>query len=146
MNTLLLDQSAWDLVLDTSGNIALAGDPYSMGQDAASAIRTWSGEVYYNTVLGMPYQQNILGKFPPAQLIKVAAQREALTVPGVASAQVFLTLSETRQLGGQVQITSITGEQSAVPASSLPVLPPDTTWFGEYDFTQTRQSAWFISA
>ena len=28
-NTLLLDQSAWDLVLDVNGNIALAGTPYS---------------------------------------------------------------------------------------------------------------------
>lgn len=30
--TLLLDQSAWDLVLDASGSIALAAAPYLLNQ------------------------------------------------------------------------------------------------------------------
>jgi len=29
-NTLLLDRSAWDLVLDSSGNIAMASPAYSL--------------------------------------------------------------------------------------------------------------------
>ena len=41
MNTLLLDQTAWDLVLDSAGNIALAAVPYARAQDVASAIKTF---------------------------------------------------------------------------------------------------------
>ena len=43
MNTLLLDTLRWDLCLDVHGNIAVASDPYSVAQDVASAIRTFSG-------------------------------------------------------------------------------------------------------
>ena len=42
--TLLLDLNAWDLVLDSSGNIALASEPYSVVQDVASALRTFAGD------------------------------------------------------------------------------------------------------
>jgi hypothetical protein len=38
MNTLFLNPGPWDLTLDASGNIALAAEPYSLAQDAASAI------------------------------------------------------------------------------------------------------------
>ena len=40
-STLLLDQTEWDLVLDASGNIALASPPYALAQDVASAVRTF---------------------------------------------------------------------------------------------------------
>ncbi len=43
-STLLLDQVTWDLAVDTSGNIAVASDPYSQAQDAASSIKTFAGE------------------------------------------------------------------------------------------------------
>ncbi len=60
MNTLLLDQVTWDLAVDTSGNIAVAADPYSQAQDAASSIKTFAGEVYYDTTRGIPYFTQIL--------------------------------------------------------------------------------------
>jgi hypothetical protein len=44
VNTLLLDVSSWDLCLDAAGNIAMASNPYSIAQDAASAIRTFAGD------------------------------------------------------------------------------------------------------
>lgn len=143
MKTLLLDTSAWDLVLDTSGNIAVAADPYSIAQDVASAIRTWQGEVYYDTTLGMPYLQSILGRFPSAQFIKVNCQREAGKVPGVATARIFLSLGPDRQLGGQVQIVTVDGQTVTVGAS-LPVLPPRSPDYGQLDFTDPGQSAWFV--
>lgn len=144
MKTLLLDGSAWDLVLDASGNIALAADPYSIAQDAASAIRTWQGEVYYDTSLGMPYLQSILGRFPSAQFIKVNCDREAARVPGVAVSRTYLTLGAERQLGGQVQIVTTDGETAAASAASLPVLPPRSSAYGQLDFTDLSQSAWFV--
>jgi hypothetical protein len=109
MDTLLLDTQRWDLVGDLSGNIAVASDPYSMAQDAATAIKTFEGEVYYDTTLGVPYWQQILGKLPPLSLVKAQLVAAAETVLGVVSAQAFLTGSSGRTLTGQVQIEDSTG-------------------------------------
>lgn len=113
MDTLLLDVSKWDLVVDLSGNIAVASDPYSQAQDAASAIKTFTGEVYYDTTLGVPYWQQILGKFPPISLIKEKLRKAALTVPGVVAAKVFIRGSRNRTVSGQVQIQDASGNLTA---------------------------------
>ncbi len=113
MDTLLLDVSAWDLVLDVDGNIATASAPYSLAQDAASAIRTFQGEVYYNTTLGIPYFSLILGRRPPVALMKVQFVAAALTVPGVASAVCYIASVTDRAVTGQVQITDTSGNISA---------------------------------
>src|ERR1017187_2889962 len=89
-NTLLLDQLAWDLVLDINGNIALAARPYAVAQDVASAVKTFLGEVYYNATLGIPYFEDILGHLPPASLLVQLIQNEALTVSNVVSAQCII--------------------------------------------------------
>lgn len=113
MNTLYLDPVTWDLVLDTSGNIALASDPYSLAQDAACACRTFLGEVYYNTSIGIPYWQQILGHLPTLQYVKSQLAAAAETVPGVMSAQVFITSFVNRKISGQVQVTDSAGEVTA---------------------------------
>ena len=102
--TLLLDLNAWDLVLDSSGNIALASEPYSVVQDVASALRTFAGECWYNTLLGVPYWQQILGKSPPLELLKAQFVAAALTVPSVTSARCFITSYVGRAITGQVII------------------------------------------
>lgn len=124
MDTLLLDISTWDLVVDANGDIAVASDPYSQAQDAASAIRTFFGEVYYNTTLGIDYSQ-ILGQSPPAALMKKLFINAALTVPGVTSADVFLTTLTNRSISGQVQITNDKGQVAAATFGSniAPVNP-----------------------
>ncbi len=110
MNTLYLNPSTWDLVLDANGNIALATDPYSLAQDAASAIKTFLGEVWYNTLLGIPYWSNILGHSPPAEYMKAQFIAAALTVPEIESAAVFISgITLTRQITGQVQISTKSG-------------------------------------
>jgi len=113
MDTLYLDPVAWDLVLDASGNIALATEPYSLAQDAASACRTFIGEVYYNTALGIPYWQEILGHLPALTLVKSQLESAAETVPGVTAAQVFITAVVDRQIRGQVQVTDADGNTTA---------------------------------
>jgi len=115
MNTLLLDTQGWDLVLDASGNIALASDPYSIAQDVASALRLFDGELWYDTSKGVPYWQEILGKFPPLATIKTDFVNAAMTVPGVATAQAFITSINNRELSGQVQTTTTTGVLSVTP-------------------------------
>ena len=107
--TLLLDTVEWDLLIDTNGNIAVASDPYSLAQDAASAIRTFLGEVWYDTQLGIPYFQTILGQTPPLSYIKAKLVAAALTVPGVTDAQCFISSISGRTLKGQVQINGGTG-------------------------------------
>src|SRR5690348_6146263 len=65
MQTLPLDTSSWDLVLDSNGNLSLSGKDYSIAQDVASAIRTFKGECWYDVTLGLPYFQSVLGQYPP---------------------------------------------------------------------------------
>lgn len=103
--TMLLDQKLWDLVADASGNWAVASEPYSISQDVCSAIRTFLGECWFNTAIGVPYFQQILGQFPTAQFIKSQLVAAALTVPDVTSATCFLSSLVGRAMTGQVQFT-----------------------------------------
>lgn len=113
MNTLLLDTELWDLAVDAVGNIAMASDPYSMAQDAASNIRTFEGEVYYNTTLGVPYWEQVLGQAPPISLMKALWNAAGLEVPGVVGARTFITEWVDRTVRGQVQVTDSAGVVSA---------------------------------
>jgi hypothetical protein len=115
MRTLLLDTEVWDFVIDVAGNWAVARNPYALAQDAASAIRLFQGELWYNTVPGVPYWSQILGFAPPVALMKAKFVEAALTVPEVKSAQAFISKIEGRVVTGQVQTTdSTTGQTSAV--------------------------------
>jgi hypothetical protein len=113
MDTLLLDRSSWDLVLDANGNIARASAPYALAQDAASAIRTFLGECYYDTAKGVPYFEQILGHFPSVSFMVSQFEAAALTVPGVVTARCYLDAIQDRVLTGQVQITDATGATTA---------------------------------
>lgn len=113
MQTLLLDPDSWDLTVDSSGNIAVAPEPLSMAQDAASSIRLFAGELYFDTSQGIPYFSQILGKAPPVALMKAYFNRAALQVPGVVSARTFITGWSGRTVSGQVQITDQNGTVSA---------------------------------
>lgn len=113
-NTLLLDQTAWDLVLDASGNIALAGEPYSISQDVSSAVRTFIGECWYGTSQGLPYFQNILGQLPPPSFLRKKITDAAMSVPNVVSVEVVFVTFEGRALTGQIKIIDTTGAKSGV--------------------------------
>lgn len=111
--TLLLDAAVWDLALDISGNIAVASEPYAQAQDAASSIRTFQGEVYYDVNRGVPYFAQILGQLPPVSLMKAKFEYAAKLVPGVTRARCFLTGFSSRGVSGQVQISTKTGVSAA---------------------------------
>lgn len=112
MRTLLLNPQTWDLTKDASGKIALAGDPYALAQNAATAIRTFLGEQWYNGTLGVPYQ-HVLGQTPNIPLLKAKLVAAALTVPGVAGVQVFIMSITDRIVRGQVQVTASDGTTTA---------------------------------
>jgi hypothetical protein len=104
-NTLLLDTVKWDLVVDAAGNIAMASEPYSLAQDAASACRTFTGECWYDTTVGIPYFSQILGQPINVQLLKQLYTNIAKTVPNVVGARAFISGLQNRSVSGQVQVT-----------------------------------------
>lgn len=113
MQTLLLDGLAWDLVLNTAGDIAVASDPYALAQDAASAIRLFRGELWYDTAKGVPYFSDVLGKAPPITLMKGLFVSAAMSVPGVLSAECFISSISSRGATGQVQVRGAAGTAAA---------------------------------
>lgn len=114
MDTLLLDQTLWDLVADASGNIAVASEPYRIAQDVASAVRLFAGELWFDTSKGVPYFSDILGQRPPPQFFKAQIEKAALTVPGVAQARCVIATFTDRALTGQIQIIDTTGQAQNV--------------------------------
>lgn len=111
--TLLLDRSTWDLVLDASGNMAVAAEPYSLAQDAASAIKTFLGECFFDTTVGVPWLQQILGRPANLPLLKAQLEAAAETVPDVASATVVISSFSDRAVAGQVQVTQASTGQGS---------------------------------
>jgi len=123
--TLLLDTENLDLVVDANGNIALATEPYSLAQDAASAIKTFLGECYWDTTVGVPWKQQILGQTPTLALLKAQLEAAAETVPDVVKAQVFISSLTARAVSGQVYVTSATTGQTQ--AANFTVINPQGT-------------------
>lgn len=113
-STLLLDVDQWDLVIDASGNIAMAAPPYALAQDVASAVRTFLGEVYYDQTQGIPYFEDVLGKLPPAALLTQLISNQALTVPGTVTAQTIIQSFNDGGVTGQIQFTDESGETQIV--------------------------------
>jgi hypothetical protein len=114
MKTLLLDLTQWDLLADAGGNIAVATVPYERAQDVASALRTFLGEVWYDTSLGIPYFQQILGHTPPVTLFQELLSTAAKTVPGIVTATCTIQGFEDRRVTGQVVCTDIDSRTFAV--------------------------------
>lgn len=115
-NTLLLDLDNWDLCVDANGNIAMAAAPYALAQDVASAIKTFLGEVWYDTTLGIDYFGIILGKNPPASIFRELMVNAAMSVPGVVSAICVISAFDpsNREASGQVQFTDTSGTTGTV--------------------------------
>lgn len=113
MQTLLLNPLTWDLMTDANGNIAMASEPYASAQDAASAIKLFLGELWFDTAQGVPYFTQLFGQPPNIMLMKAKFVAAALTVPDVASATVFITSISGRNVSGQVQVTDNNGVTTA---------------------------------
>jgi hypothetical protein len=112
MKTLLLLPGTWDLTVDASGNIAVASDPYSRAQDASSAIRLFLSELWYDTTQGIDYWGSIIGYPPNIPLLKAKLAAQALSVPGIKKATVFISSIVDREVHGQVQVTDVDGNTS----------------------------------
>jgi hypothetical protein len=114
-NTLLLDQSQWDLVLDANYNIAMGAPPYALAQDVASAVRTFLGECWYNTSLGVAYFSDA-----PAALLTQQITAQALLVPGVVTAQTIITSYNSKGiLVGQILFTDENDQTTTINIGSV---------------------------
>jgi len=110
--TFLLDRDNWDLCLTTTGDIAVASEPYSQAQDVASECRLFRGEAWYDAARGVPYFAQVLGRYQPVQLLKGFLADAAALVPGVADVRVVLASVEDRTVTGQVQFDTPQGAQA----------------------------------
>lgn len=105
-NTIPLHPDTWDIYLDANGNLELTNPDSSIAQDVASAVRTFEGECWYDTTLGMPYFQSILGKSPPNSLVVSNIRDQALTINGVNSVNVVGVGLNGRNLKGVIVLNS----------------------------------------
>lgn len=112
--TLLLDRDAWDLVLDAAGDIAVAGAPYATAQDVASAIRTFKGDCWYDQQKGIPYWQEVLGRYPPMALVRERITAEAMREPGVDRVEIVDMRLDDRSLSGRVLVHDKYGQSIEV--------------------------------
>jgi hypothetical protein len=108
MKTLKLNTN-WDLTLDPFGNIQLGDADESIAQDVASAVRTFLGECWYNSLLGLPYFESILGQRPATSFLKNKIQAAALTVPEVTGVSVANLGLASRKLTGTIYVTTAVG-------------------------------------
>lgn len=105
-DTIYLNPATWDLDIDSKQCIAIANTPYAQAQNVASSCRTWLGECALNEVVGVPYEQAILGLRPTATQLSGWYTTAAEITEGVETATPILTFNQaTRQLGGQIQLT-----------------------------------------
>lgn len=115
MKSLLLDRTTWDFVVDANGNLAVCSEPYAVLQDAATAVRTWAGECWYDTTLGLPYSTDIFSGPQQSAVLRAQAEQAAMSVPGVMAAQcVVLGPRVDRSVGGAIIITLTSGETQNV--------------------------------
>jgi len=110
MSSIYVDNDNWDIAVDASGNIAVATGAYALAMEAACKIKTFAGEVYFDTTQGIPYFTEILGKQPSIEYMRMQFTNTALSVSGVVSAKVYFTDFTDRTISGQVQVTDQTGK------------------------------------
>lgn len=119
MRSLLLDRTTWDLVVDSSRNIAVCYEPYAVAQDVASAIRTFKSEIWYDVSFGIPYLEEVFGKFSPT-LYAALVNAEALKVPLVDTVKTTITGFRDRALTGAVEVTDTSGISSTITIGDVP--------------------------
>lgn len=112
--TMKLDES-WDLALDGDGNLAIATDSEAVAQDVASACMVFSRECWFDSTLGIPWKESVLGnQFTPGFIAqKMQTEAKKLPVVDQAVASVFFNKG-TRRVTGTIRVTDITGSSTQV--------------------------------
>lgn len=113
-HTLLLDTDAWDLTLDSGGNIATGTGSYAIAQNVANAVRLFTNDAWYAPDEGIPHFMVELGTLPEQSVVRSRVTQAALGVDGVVAATVGITGLEERALTGTIQLTTTEGDTADV--------------------------------
>ena len=84
-HTLLLDTDAWDLTLDSGGNIATGTGSYAIAQNVANAVRLFTNDAWYAPDEGIPHFMVELGTLPEQSVVRSRVTQAALGVDGVVA-------------------------------------------------------------
>ena len=109
-HTLLLDTEAWDLTLDSGGNIATTQDSYGIAQNVANAVRLFMNDAYYDPERGVPHFLIDLGVTLDMSVVRSRIRRASLSVDGVTDANVEITTITDRVMGGTIAVTTEEGD------------------------------------
>lgn len=109
-HTLLLDTEAWDLTLDSGGNIATTQDSYGIAQNVANGVRLFTRDAYYDPERGVPHFLIDLGVTPDMSVVRSRIRRASLSVDGVTDANVEITTITDRVMGGTIAVTTEEGD------------------------------------
>jgi hypothetical protein len=113
-SSLYLDPDTWDIALDGRGNLATAGNPYACAQDVATACSTFRGECIYQTDIGVPYNEQILGRNPGMGSVQTWLENEALRLPYIAAASATIIHGEARAVTGVIVVVDQNGTETTV--------------------------------
>lgn len=114
MDSINIDSVNNDLFVDVAGNLAVATGGAALALNAACAIRTFKGEVFFDSTQGLPYFQSILGKNAPLEYIRSQLTQAALgSDPNIVASKVYFSSLTGRKLSGQVQVSDSTGKIAA---------------------------------
>ena len=85
-----LNPVAWDLTLDATGNLLFVTDELEeLRQRLTHRLRSFRGEWFLDTRLGVPYFEDILVKNPRRELVTSILREVILKTDGVASIKTF---------------------------------------------------------
>lgn len=113
-SSLYLNPDTWDIGLDGRNNIATVGNPYACAQDVATACSTFLGECIYQTGIGVPYNEKILGQNPGTGSVQTWLENEALRLPYIVDASATIVTGEERVATGVVVVVDQNGIESTI--------------------------------
>ena len=114
MRSLALDQDTWDLMLDSSGQIAVVDGAYAIAQNVANATRLFTDDAWYDPDRGIPHFLVELGQKPNLAVIRNRFRKAALFIAGVTDADVQIEGITDREMTGSIELTLETGEEASV--------------------------------
>jgi len=114
MRSLAIDQDTWDLMLDSSGQIAVTSGAYAIAQNVANATRLFTNDAWYDRQRGIPHFLLELGHKPSLSVVRNRFRQAALSVEGVIDADVQIEGITDREMTGSIELTLATGEVADV--------------------------------
>lgn len=86
---LFIDQDTNDLTVGPDNNLRLAMSVEAVGQHVRQRLKTFYGEWFLNTEVGVPWLDRILGRRYDPALAEAVVKAEILNTPGVVEITSF---------------------------------------------------------